>query len=340
MTLLFMGIVMSSFGLWAFRTVAPRLGLLDTPNSRSQHRSPIVVGAGVVVALVFVVLVVLAHKSAHVDFPHIESIVMIMAGLALVGLADDRCNLPSLPRLVLYVCASAFLVFTQVPAYSLVLLLILSVFGAWTINAFNFMDGLDGFAATQTMCVCAGIAILGFVLEEGNTLPSSVVLCALLAAALAPLMWLNWPPASVFMGDSGAIFLGFTLCTIGLVGFQENQLMGYAWLILMAPFLVDSTGTLLIRTVQGYAPHIAHSDHLYQRLARSGVRSNAWSFTWPVTWRVNSAITVNIGLLMLQALWQFPLVYWLVRCPDWGEFLVFVSMIPTAVFLAHQRIKR
>lgn len=336
MILLFMGLLMSSVGLWAFRTVAPRLGLLDTPNSRSQHRRPIVVGAGVVVALVFVVLVVLAHQSARVDFRQFEGIVMIMVGLALVGLADDRCNLPSLPRLVLYVCASAFLVFTQVPAYSLVLLLILSVFGAWTINAFNFMDGLDGFAATQTMCVCVGLTILGLVLKEGNALPSSVVLCALLAAALAPLMWVNWPPASVFMGDSGAIFIGFTLCTIGLVGFQENQLMGYAWLILMAPFLVDSTGTLLIRTVQGHAPHVAHSDHLYQRLARSGVQSRAA----PITRLINSAITVNIALLMLQALWQFPLVYWLVRCPDWGEFLVFVSMIPTAVFLAHQRLKR
>ena len=93
----------------------------------------------------------------------------------------------------------------------------------------------------------------------------------------------------------------------------------------MAPFLVDSTGTLLIRTVQGYAPHIAHSDHLYQRLARSGVRSNAWSFTWPVTWRVNSAVTVNIGLLMLQALWQFPLVYWLGAVPRLGVNFWYLS---------------
>lgn len=313
--------VITLIAMLAYRWWAPRVGLVDNPNYRSAHKRPTVVGAGVAIVL-GVSAGWVALDGAGVQFPMpLEWLLPSIAFLAIVGLVDDKLNVPSWLRMLFYTAVSAFLL-SQVASEVIapLSLVLLTVAFVWQINLFNFMDGLDGFAGLQALCVCVGMALASwwFGLDGRSVAMASAVL----GAAIFVFLWFNWPAASVFMGDAGSVPLGFLLAVLGLwAGLVDVRLAG-VWLILMMPFLVDATGTLLIRIMQGHAPHIAHSDHCYQRLARS----------------TGSALTIDLGLLALHGLWQFPLATVFLSHKDYSLFfLVILSALPALGLLVRAR---
>lgn len=310
-------VLVSAFGLWRFVHIAPRVGLMDQPNQRSQHTSATVVGAGVVPAITFAVSLWLwVPSSQGVTLPMGVFAVLIVA-LAVLGLLDDRFNLPSAPRLLAYFLACGWVVYLGLPGIPVVLALVLVVFFTWHVNAFNFMDGLDGLAATQALVVAWGMGVVGYYLPVAS--PVLPWVCALLVAALLPLWVLNWPPARVFMGDSGAVSVGLALTLIAVLAWREDLTLFAVWWILMAPFLTDTSATLLIRLMQGKAPHVAHREHAYQRLAQ----------------RTGSALQVNVALLVMHLLWQVPLVFWTLASADVLWMPVILAPIPTLIAVAH-----
>ena len=318
MSVLLFSFVLSAILLVGYRFLAPKLKLLDTPNERSHHKQTTIVGAGIAVAITVVSALMIAGSDTIAGLNSLSGFVGCTLVLALVGLVDDRCDLPSSPRLFVYFVVSALAIFLEamsLPGW----LQILAVFSlVWVINLVNFMDGLDGFVLTQTLCVASGLAILLF--APGGS-PTLAFMALLLIAASLPLIWFNWPPASMFMGDSGSVFLGFYLGVLGLKCAFLDIRFGYAWLILMMPFLIDTTLTLLIRLKAGFAPHVAHRDHGYQRLVR----------------RVGSTLPINFGLLLLQVCWQFPLAWWVVNDSYLSVFLVVFSAIPAVLLLTYLR---
>ncbi|WYX20671.1 hypothetical protein WJ973_05405 [Achromobacter xylosoxidans] len=103
----------------------------------------------------------------------------------------------------------------------------------WLLNLYNFMDGIDGIAAAEAVCVCSGGAIL--YLLTGR--PEAGYAPLLLAAAAAGFLCWNFPPAKIFMGDVGSGFLGITLGVLALqAGWTAPQLT-WSWLILLVPLL-------------------------------------------------------------------------------------------------------
>jgi Fuc2NAc and GlcNAc transferase len=192
---------------------------------------------------------------------------------------------------------------------------------AWCINLVNFMDGADGLASTQALCVAMGMGLIA----TFGTVPNAQLawLSAMLFACWAPLLWFNWPPAKLFMGDAGAIPLGFVLALIGLMAFLTDLSVGLAWLILMMPFLVDSGFTLCIRVLLGEPPHIAHRDHAYQRLIG----------------QVGSPLPITLGLLGMQVIWQFPLAVTAVNSTVFPPLLVLLSAIPSVAAVVYARLR-
>ena len=310
--------VISTVGLWVFLRVAPGLGLVDHPNARSLHSAPTVVSGGAVPMLLLAL-----SMAMTLELPGYQAVSMIMAGLAIIGLVDDRLGIPSGIRLVTYLAAGIALPWALF-ADSLihfVLLLGLGVGVAWCINLVNFMDGADGYATTQALCVATG---LGLISVFGGTPNADLSwLCALLFACCAPLLWFNWPPAKMFMGDAGAIPLGFFLALLGLLAAATDPRVGAAWLILMMPFLVDTGVTLCIRSLSGKAPHVAHRDHAYQRL----------------TLLTGSPLAVTLGLLAMQVVWQFPLAVTAVMSGVFPALLVLLSAIPAIAAVVYARLR-
>ncbi|EED36462.1 putative undecaprenyl-phosphate alpha-N-acetylglucosaminyl 1-phosphatetransferase [Luminiphilus syltensis NOR5-1B] len=306
--------------LLGYGVVAPRFGLIDSPNARSQHRHPTVVGAGFAVVM-GITGGVLALESVGIHpWPQSQLLIVVALLLSTVGLVDDRFHLPVCWRLLVFFAAAVAAVGVQsnplVMGWMSVFVVVALV---WVINLFNFMDGLDGFATLQALNVAIGMGLLAFFGPVAAT--DLAAASAVLASALAAFLCFNWPPARMFMGDAGSIAIGFLLGVLGLKAFEENLVLGLAWVILMMPFLVDATATLFLRLSQGLMPHIAHADHAYQRLAR----------------RTDSPLLVNIGLQLMHLCFQFPCAVVAVIKPEWAPFLVILATVPSLVLLAYTR---
>jgi Fuc2NAc and GlcNAc transferase len=306
-----------SLGLWVFVRLAPHWGLVDQPNSRSLHTKPTVVSGGITP-----ILVLAAALPITMNFAGAQAVALITFALTAIGLLDDLRSLPSGLRFLCYLGAGLVLCWLLLPSGS-VSILVLGMGGlavAWCINLVNFMDGADGLVSTQTLCVALGMGLIA----TFGAFPNAQLawLSAILFACWAPLLWFNWPPAKLFMGDAGAIPLGFVLALMGLMAFLTNPAVGFAWLILMMPFLVDTGLTLFIRVFAGEPPHVAHRDHAYQRLSL----------------QMGSPLPITLGLLGMQFIWQFPLAVTAVNSAAFTPLLLLLSAIPSVTTVVYARL--
>jgi UDP-N-acetylmuramyl pentapeptide phosphotransferase/UDP-N-acetylglucosamine-1-phosphate transferase len=221
-----------------------RRRLLDQPNARSSHHIPTPRGGGVVFVLVGSLLSLALGAGTSSWIP------LICCPLALVGLLDDRFDLPAVWRYAAQVATAGVLVaMAAVPlpiwALPLVLVAITAV-----INFTNFMDGLDGLVA---LC--------------GIVLMASVGLWPVAGALLGFLAW-NWSPAKVFMGDVGSTWIGAVFA--GMVLQQPGPWEAISLLLVGFPLLGDALICVLRRLRAGQPVFQAHRLHLFQRLQRGG----------------------------------------------------------------------
>ena len=221
-----------------------RRRLLDQPNRRSAHQVPTPRGGGISFVLVGCVLSPLLGQGAAAWIP------LVCLPLALVGLLDDRFDLPAGARYVAQVATAAALIAmasTPLPGWSLPLILIAITA---VINFVNFMDGLDGLVA---LCGLLLMAAAGQWLISG---------------ALAGFLIWNWSPARVFMGDVGSTWLGAVFA--GLVLQQPTAESAATLLLVATPLLGDALICVLRRLGAGQPVFQAHRLHLFQRLQRAG----------------------------------------------------------------------
>lgn len=274
----FLGTFALSAGL-ARRFLDPRslFHMLDHPNERSLHHSPVPRTGGV--AILSALLVGGLVTATELALPWEVGWIAIGAlAVGLVSLADDRYGLAPGYRLIAHLLAGAWLVAVglgverlelpgavwTVPgvlAWPLSLLLV-----AWLINLYNFMDGMDGLAGSMALIGFAALGVLGW---QGGDQAFAWACLQIAAAAAGFLVW-NVPPARIFMGDIGSSSLGFLVVAAALFGSQRGLFPLWAALLIFSPFLVDATWTLLRRMAQGERVWEAHRGHHYQRLVRAG----------------------------------------------------------------------
>ncbi len=259
---------------WVLRA-ARRLKLLQVPNERSSHQVPTPGGGGVGIVAGSVV----AALPSMFGLPYV-AVPVVLAGLllALVGYWDDRRPLPARFRLgaQLLLMAAALAVVPldplvaqlPIPAADLVLWLGLSVLGALFINLFNFMDGIDGLAASGAIFVVLGSGGLAVLASPGLLLYPPFWWMLGLAAAIAGFLVFNFPPARIFMGDVGSTFIGLMLAFFAVVGVVAEWFTLWQWLVLAGLLLADSLTTLLRRLLRGERVWLAHRRHAYQALQR------------------------------------------------------------------------
>lgn len=258
-----------------------RRGLLDTPNHRSSHvvPTPRLGGIGVVATL----LAGLAWLASMASGPgagpaaSVKWLAIIGAVVSFVSLLDDLRSLSAPVRLVVHLAAAASLAFAvdRLGAIDAGPLGLFRLSGAaaigvtvlwvcWFINAFNFMDGSDGIAATQATVAGLSWVVLGSWLD----VPAFALCGALLCGSMLGFLIHNWSPARIFMGDAGSAFLGFLLSSVPWVLGGDR-----AWLpsvLVLWPFLFDTGATLVRRALRREPVWRAHRSHLYQRLIVGG----------------------------------------------------------------------
>lgn len=249
--------------------------LLDIPNERSSHRLPTPRGGGL--AIVFVVLGSLLGLAlvGIVEWPLTWALLGAGGLVAVIGFLDDHRHVPVRWRLGCHFLAAGWalgwlgglapvaLLGWEVDLEEAGFLLGL-LYLVWMLNLFNFMDGIDGIAALETISVCVGGALVYLCVGAGQ---SAMVEWLLACAALGFLIW-NFPPARIFLGDAGSGFIGVVLGILSLqAAWQAPQLL-WSWLILLGVFIVDATFTLLRRLLGGEPVYQPHRSHAYQKAAR------------------------------------------------------------------------
>jgi UDP-N-acetylmuramyl pentapeptide phosphotransferase/UDP-N-acetylglucosamine-1-phosphate transferase len=255
-----------------------RRAILDHPNARSSHVTPTPRGGGLAVLIILIPLIAIINW--HYD-PTNNAVWAMLAGvvlLAVISWIDDLGHLSVLLRLAGHGVAVA-VVLTMIPENHLLLQghlplwadrILTGIAWVWFINLFNFMDGIDGLAGTETVMIGLGVFIIMLVIGSDGGKPAiAMALIALaLAAATGGFLVLNWSPARVFLGDVGSVPLGF------ITGWMLLMLAmwGYwlAALILPAYYLADATLTIVRRAMNKAPIWKAHSEHFYQHAVQRG----------------------------------------------------------------------
>ncbi|MEM7055073.1 MAG: hypothetical protein AAF446_11090, partial [Pseudomonadota bacterium] len=134
----------------------------------------------------------------------------------------------------------------------------------WMVNLFNFMDGSDGLATSQSLISALGFALAFY--YNGQSELALIALC--LAAASAGFLFWNRPPARIFLGDAGSLPLGWCLGLLALVGTLTGSISVCLAFVIVSVFVVDTTATLMLRVIKRERWYTAHRDHAYQRLIR------------------------------------------------------------------------
>jgi len=182
-----------------------------------------------------------------------------------VSLWDDRRGVGVPMRLAAQAAAAIAWIGWTGPLPGVVLVLLMALAIMWMANLYNFMDGSDGLAAAMTLIGYAAYALAGWRANAAET-----PLMVAVAAATVPFLVINWPPARAFLGDVGAVPLGFLAALLGIAGWRAQWWPAWFPVLVFLPFIGDATVTLLRRLLKGNRVWEPHRDHNYQRLVRMG----------------------------------------------------------------------
>ncbi|HEY2400293.1 MAG TPA: glycosyltransferase family 4 protein [Steroidobacteraceae bacterium] len=310
---------------FVMRRISLERGLMDVPNERSSHAIPTPRGGGVAIVIGSIVAFAVLSAVGAVDFRLFAALTGGGVAVAAVGLIDDRRALSARVRLVVHSAAALWALawlgepcrphpggLGSVPEVAAYVVAGLGI--VWTLNLYNFMDGIDGIAASEAVFVSWAGALL--VLLTGGSPSVAATALAFGSACWGFLLW-NWPPAKIFMGDVGSGYLGYMIAVLALAASRDSPLSLCTWLILGGAFFVDATVTLAHRLLRGEQVYEAHRSHAYQWLARR--------------WGSHKSVTLTV--IALNVLWLLPCAIFSAFYPGQALWMVLVALVPLAIIV-------
>ena len=318
--LLFFVYVLSLFGTIYYRKFALRHHILANLNFRTLHEKPTPRGGGIVFSMVFVFFVFFLYFINLVEL-ELMLVFGIGAGIAAtVGYIDDLKGLDSIKKLILqfllvllilYVFKGGPLNMIEYlagwPSWTISAFLLL-----WLINVYNFIDGIDGLAISGAILILITLLLTFYITNHTSNL---VPLFLVLFASCLGFLFFNWPKASIFMGDSGSIFLGYCFGAFIIYSLMKNEISFLTWLVVFGYYLGDTTTTTLIRIVLVKKWYHPHRSHAYQNLA----------YLW------KSHLKVTSGIVLFHLFWLLPLSFLSVLKPELSIAFLFLAVIPVFV---------
>ncbi|KRO35213.1 MAG: hypothetical protein ABR54_03910 [Actinobacteria bacterium BACL15 MAG-120619-bin91] len=329
------GFVLAGFLTWPVRKVAVAIGAMDKPNlERKTQKEPVPYLGGLAIAISIVVLTfaaVIRSDNTQTTFPLAATLLFPAIFLGLMGLIDDLASLNPLPRLIIQtvmaIAVSVFLIRTDTVGITLdgtfLDEIIMTVWIIGICNSINFFDNLDGGAAGTVAVSTIGIALIA--LGEGQELIAALSIVTA-GSTIGFLMW-NKPPAKIYMGDAGALFLGVVVAVLTI---RLNPGIAPKWnsisllpMLLAVPIL-DTCVAVLSRISRGISPFTGGKDHLSHRLMRRGLSKQGAAFTlwaaqavfvasalavYQFTAEVGTPLIVATGFVWLAAFvwfWRIP----------------------------------
>lgn len=272
--------------------LATRLRLVDLPNRRSAHSLPTARGGGLAILFTMIVsAIAIVMRWPGMAVPLLIGAMFPSVTIGVIGIVDDVRPLNAKLRLALQVAMAVVIGLVLGPFSGVSLPGVFAIaLGPWSwvvtilwivglTNAFNFMDGTDGMAATGAVVGGCLIAMIGLLVWT----PPLSVLGACIAAAAGGFLVFNWQPARIFMGDVGSAFLGILFAAVPLL-FPERHRGAILLPVAMAmwPYIFDPFLSVLRRIAGGHNPLVPHREFLFHRLVRSGWSHSATALLYAV----------------------------------------------------------
>src|SRR4051794_237426 len=297
------------------RRFAIRLDNIDQPDARRVNDRPVPRGGGIAVAasflLVAVVAIMVNNTTGSVPLPaaldplELEGLLVGGAVATIIGVLDDTFQLRARWQLLGQLALAALAV-----AAGLTVTTIANPFGprnivltgpyaigftvVWIvgmINSINFIDGLDGLSSGIALIAAATLGLISFTTAVSiSGQPFIGILCFALAGSLLGFLRWNFHPASIFIGTSGVMFVGYTLAVLSILGTAK---VAVALLVLGVP-IIDTFWIIVRRLATGHSPFTPDRGHIHHRLLDLGLSHS-------------QTVLVIYGLCLLLAVLSFLL---------------------------------
>lgn len=272
-------LVASYAGTRALLRVRLQRRFVDVPNTRSSHDSPkpryggIAIVAGFYAALAYLWA---TTPEARAFWPFAAGGLLLFA----TGLLDDARGLSAWLRLLIQVGAALVLVATgnvidrvDIPvvgevSFGWISIPVTVLFVIGSINAYNFIDGIDGLAAGSAFIACVFLSFIAWMLGHG---PLALLFLAVGGSSLGFLQF-NFPPSRLFMGDGGSTFLGYFFAYAAIAGNRlEPALPAFVPVLILSSLYLDAGLTVVNRLLKRERLFQPHRTHYYQRLLQIGL---------------------------------------------------------------------
>jgi len=305
------------------RVLAFKIGAIDVPkDKRRMHRVEMPLMGGVAIYTAFIITT-LAFCDISSNAKEITGLLIGASVIVVTGIFDDRFNLNPLIKLAMQLIAALIVALCGVTVDNIGIfmggeMVSLGIFSipvtvlwiAGMTNAVNLIDGLDGLSCGVSAISALSILISSFFMPD--TPLFATLLTAILAGACIGFLPYNFNPAKIFMGDTGSMFLGFSLSVISILGvFKTTAVISY-WVpfIAFAVPICDTTFAFVRRILKGKSPFSADRGHIHHRLIDMGF---------------NQRQSVTI-LYAISIIFGIAAVLWAIKKPIAG-FVIIVSAI-------------
>lgn len=267
-------LTVTAVGTPQVRRLAVNLGFVDEPQERKLQQQPIPLLGGLAIIGGMLLAIMLVFFLYFGRLPRVVSGVLLAgAVVGAVGLIDDRLGLPAWVKLVGQLLASIILIYfgihVQLPLPEVLNFAITFLWLAGISNAVNFLDNMDGLSAGVSAVAASFILLLATVHDQFLV---AGLAAALLGACLGFLRY-NFYPAKIYMGDAGALFLGFVLAVLAMqLRFPENSNF-VTWMVpvfILGLPIFDMILVVFSRLRRGVSPGTAGRDHVSHRVVRRG----------------------------------------------------------------------
>ena len=320
--MIYVALFFLSFALTYFiKNYALKKSLVAEVNERSSHTVPTPHGGGIAISVAWFVGLMYLFFVDKID-PSLFYALFVGVIVSAVSYFDDLFELSAKFRLL----AQSFVAFLglyflggfeelNLFVFSIDNQLLTNIFAffmiIWFINLYNFLDGIDGYAGSETLF----LSLAAFILFGGN------YFLILAVSVLGFLVW-NWHKAKIFMGDVGSTLLGYNVAIFTIYFSNQESTNFWIWIILFSVFWFDATLTLYRRYKNKKKLSQAHKKHAYQRLTQSG---------WTHSDVVIASIKVNIVLFLIiyfipntliAFLLSLALLYAIIRYIDYKKAFV------------------
>ncbi|RJP77117.1 MAG: undecaprenyl/decaprenyl-phosphate alpha-N-acetylglucosaminyl 1-phosphate transferase [Desulfobacteraceae bacterium] len=290
--------------------MAKRVQIMDIPNDRSSHDTPVPKSGGIVIVITFlcgVISIYLFGDATLIRDEYFFGFLFSALFIAVISFYDDIADKSFFFKLVSHIIAAGVVIASGIVIREIALPWVgqvqLGLFGyfltfLWIIgltNAYNFMDGLNGMAAGPAVINGLFFCVLSY--SQGSTFV--YIICYTIIAGALGFLVFNFPVPRLFMGDVGSAFLGFVFSTLGIIAalYDHSHTSLFVMPLLLFNFIYDTSFTFVRRLLKRENVFSAHRTHLYQlfnQLGYSHVQVSCFHFGQCIAQGIGAYVMINI----------------------------------------------